>query len=177
MQVTGSRPRIVAAADGRGVVGHAGARLLADLAGATGRAGAFSEALAPLRVRRSGHDPGRIAVDVEVMLADGGEAIAGLAVLRNQTDLFGAVASDPTAWRLLSDVDGAALTRLRHARAQAGELAWAQAAEARVGVPGAAAAGVPVPGDELDLAASPLICHAGKQAPTRTPPAPVLSTR
>src|SRR5438874_686834 len=96
MQVTGSRPRIVAAADGRGVVGHAGARLLADLADATGLTGAFSEALAPLRVRRSGHDPGRIAVDVAVMLADGGEANADLAVLGHQTDLFGAVAPDPT---------------------------------------------------------------------------------
>ena len=168
MQVTGSRPRIVAAADGRGVVGHAGARLLADLADATGLTGAFSEALAPLRVRRSGHDPGRIAVDVAVMLADGGEAIADLAVLRNQTDLFGAVASDPTAWRLLSDVDGAALTRLRQARAQARELAWAQAAETRVGLPGSTAAGVPVPGIVLDLDASIVICHSEKQFATPT---------
>src|SRR6059058_5080510 len=89
MQVTGSRPKIVAAADGRGVVGHAGARLLADLADATGLTAAFSDALAPLRVRQSGHDPGRVAVDLAVMLADGGEAIADLAVLRNQADLFG----------------------------------------------------------------------------------------
>jgi hypothetical protein len=75
--------------------------------------GAFSDALAPLRVRRSGHDPGRVAADLAVMLADGGEAIADLAVLRNQADLFGRVASDPTTWRLLSDLDGAALARLR----------------------------------------------------------------
>jgi hypothetical protein len=127
MQVTGLRPKIVAAADGRGVVGHAGARLLADLADATGLTGAFSDALAPLRVRQSGHDPGRIAVDLAVMLADGGEAIADLAVLRNRADLFGLVACDPTAWRLLSDVDGAALARLREARAHARELAWTQA--------------------------------------------------
>ena len=80
MQVTGSRPKIVAAADGRGVVGHAGARLLADLADATGLTAAFGDALAPLRVRQSGHDPGRVAVDLAVMLADGGEAIADLAV-------------------------------------------------------------------------------------------------
>src|SRR5215216_3442408 len=116
MQVTGSRPKIVAADDGRGVVGHAGARLLADLADATGLTGAFSEALTPLRVRQSGHDPGRVAVDLAVMLADGGEAIADLAVLRTQAALFGPVASDPTAWRLLSDLDGTVLTRLREAR-------------------------------------------------------------
>jgi hypothetical protein len=99
VKVTGSRPKIVATADGRGVVGHAGARLLADVAAATGLSGAMSDALAPLRVRRSGHDPGRVAVDLAVMLADGGEAIADLAVLRNQSALFGSVASDPTAWR------------------------------------------------------------------------------
>jgi hypothetical protein len=46
MQVTRSRPKIVAAADGRGVVGHAGARLVADLADATGLSAAFSDALA-----------------------------------------------------------------------------------------------------------------------------------
>src|SRR4051812_50015181 len=99
MQVTGSRPKIVVAADGRGVVGHAGARLLADLADATGLTAAFGDALAPLRARRSGHDPGRVAVDLAVMLADGGEAVAGLAVLRNQAGLFGGVGSHPTPGR------------------------------------------------------------------------------
>lgn len=97
MLVTWSRPKIVAAADGRGVVGHAGARLLADVADATGLTGGLSDALAPLRVRQRGHDPGRVAVDLAVMLADGGEAIADLAVLRNQVGLLGPVASDPTA--------------------------------------------------------------------------------
>jgi hypothetical protein len=168
MKVTGSRPKIVAAADGRGVVGHAGARLLADLADATGLTAAFGDALAPLRVRRSGHDPGRVAVDVAVMLADGGEAIADLAVLRNQADLFGSVASDPTAWRLLSDLDGAALARLRAARAQARELAWAQAAETRTGLPASMAAGQPVPGLVLDLDASIVICHSEKESATPT---------
>jgi hypothetical protein len=168
MQVTGSRPKIVAGADGRGVVGHAGARLLADLADATGLTAAFGDALAPLRVRQSGHDPGRVAVDLAVMLADGGEAIADLAVLRNQADLFGAVASDPTAWRLLSDMDDGALARLRAARAQARELAWAQAAETRSGLPTSMAAGVPVPGIVLDLDASIVICHSEKESATPT---------
>ena len=49
MHVTGSRPKIVTTADGRGVVGHAGARLLADLADATGLTSAFGDALASLR--------------------------------------------------------------------------------------------------------------------------------
>lgn len=70
---------------------------------------AFGEFLAGLRQRQAGHDPGRVAVDVAVMLADGGEAISDLAVLRDQAQLFGVVASDPTAWRLLSGVDSAVL--------------------------------------------------------------------
>jgi hypothetical protein len=107
-------------------------------------------------------------VDLAVMLADGGEAIADLAVLRNQADLFGRVASDPTAWRLLSDLDDAALTRLRQARAQARELAWAQAIETRGNLPTSTAAGRPIPGLVLDLDASIVICHSEKESATRT---------
>jgi Transposase DDE domain group 1 len=75
------------------------------------------------------------SVDLAVMLADGGEAISDLAVLRDQAQLFGPVASDPTAWRLLSDMDGPVLGRLHAARAQARELAWAQRMETRGGLP------------------------------------------
>lgn len=125
MKATGTRPKITVSADGRAVVGYAGARLLADVADATGLTAAFGEALAGLRQRQGGHDPGRVAADLAVMIADGGEAIADLAVLRDQADLFGAVASDPTAWRLLSGMDSEALGWLRMARARAREVAWA----------------------------------------------------
>ena len=87
MQAIGSRPEIQVSADGSG--GHAGARLLADLADATGLTVAYSTALRPLRPRGTGHDPGRIATDPAVMLADGGEAVADLAVLRDQATVFG----------------------------------------------------------------------------------------
>jgi hypothetical protein len=168
VKVTGLRPKIVVSADGRGVVGHVGARLLAGLADAAGLTTGFSDALASLRVRESGHDPGRVAVDVAVMLADGGATICDLAVLRNEPTLFGAVASDPTAWRVLSDMDAAALTRLRAARAAARELAWAQASETRAGLPASTAAGQPVPGLVLDLDATIVICHSEKESATPT---------
>ncbi len=99
-------------ADGRGVVGHAGAGLVADVAEVTGLTGLFGDVLAVLRQRQGGHDPGRVAVDLAVMLADGGEAISDLAVLRDQAQLFRPVASDPTAWRLLSNLDSRLLDRL-----------------------------------------------------------------
>jgi hypothetical protein len=154
--------------DGRGVVGHAGARLLADLADATGLTSAFSQALAGLRQRQGGHDPGRIAVDLAVMLADGGETIADLAVLRNQQALFGPVASDPTAWRLLSQLDETVLAELRSARAHAREVAWAQHAEVRGDLPQPTVAGQPVDGLVLDIDATIVICHSDKESATRT---------
>lgn len=168
MQAIGLRPRVHVSADGSGVVGHAGARLLADLADATGLTPAYSAALRPLRPRGTGHDPGRIAADLAVMLADGGEAIADLAVLRDQGEVFGPVASTPTAWRLLADTDERALTALRPARAQAREAAWLQAAEQGEGIPTVRAAGRMLPGLVLDLDATLVTCHSGKDqaAPT-----------
>ena len=164
---TSSRPKIVVTADGRGVVGHAGARLLADLADATGLSAAMSEALAPLRQRDRGHDPGRVAVDLAVMLADGGEAIADLAVLRNQSELFGPVASDATAWRVLDAIDAAALDRIRAARARARELAWAQAAETGR-LPASTVGGFTIPGFVLDIDATIVICHSEKESAAKT---------
>ncbi|MER6442791.1 hypothetical protein ABT275_41795 [Streptomyces sp. NPDC001185] len=70
---------------------HAGSRLLADLADVTGLTSAFTDALRRLRRRGTGHDPGRIAVDLAVMLADGGEAIADLAL---QSTLFRSFSGD-----------------------------------------------------------------------------------
>jgi hypothetical protein len=95
---TTSRPDLVVTADGRGVASHAGSRLLADLAEATGLAQGYAEATRGMRQRCSRHEPGRVLVDLAVMLADGGEAISDLAVLREQAPVFGAVASTATAW-------------------------------------------------------------------------------
>nr|GID86756.1 hypothetical protein Ade03nite_56800 [Actinoplanes derwentensis] len=78
-------------------------------------------------------------------LADGGEAIAALAVPRNQSAPVGPVASDPTAWRLLSPLDQATLAELRGARALAREIAWAQHADTRGDFPQVTAAGPRAP--------------------------------
>jgi hypothetical protein len=64
------------------------------------------------------------------MLADGGDCLSDLAVLREQPELFGPVASTPTAWRvaerLAQDPDG--LAQMRLARAHARARAWAAGA-------------------------------------------------
>lgn len=102
------------------------------------------------------------------MVADGGEAITDLATLRDQREVFGPIASTPTAWRLLAAVDERVLGRLRSARAQAREVAWLQASETRCGIPAAKAGGREVPGLVLDIDATLITCHSEKDqaAPT-----------
>lgn len=168
MHTTRSRPKLVVSADGHGVVSHAGSRLLADLADATALTSAFSDALCRLRPRGTGHDPGRVAVDLAVMLADGGEAIADLAVLRDQRDVFGPVASTPTAWRVLAGIDTAALNALRAARARAREVAWLQADETGHATPASQAGGRELPGLVLDIDATLVTCHSEKEQAAAT---------
>jgi hypothetical protein len=111
-------------ADGRGQVGHAGSALLAGVADRVGLTGALSEAMASTRRRRSAHDPGVVLRDLVVMLADGGDCLADLGGLRDQLELFGAVASDATAFRVVDSIDEERLTRLRSAVAAARARAW-----------------------------------------------------
>ena len=123
------RSRLRVTGDGRGVVGHAGARLLSDLADRVGLTAGLSIAMAPTKQRRRGHDRGRVVTDLAVMIADGGTTIADLAVLRDQPSLFGEVASTPTAWRTLEAIDDAALARIAAARAAARRRVWAAGAD------------------------------------------------
>lgn len=118
-------------ADGEGVVSHAGAALLAETADRIGLTEALSEGLAPMRERRGAHDPGRVVRDLAVMLASGGEHLSDLRAVRDQEPLFGAVASDATAWRTIEAIarDPELLGALRGARRQARECAWAAGAE------------------------------------------------
>lgn len=123
------RPQLRVSADGRGVVGHAGARLLSDLADQLGLTAGLSVAMSSTKQRRRGHDRGRVLADLAVMIADGGTAISDLAVLRDQPNLFGEVASTPTAWRTLEAIDDAALARIAAARAAARARVWAAGAD------------------------------------------------
>ena len=113
-------------ADGEGLVSHAGSALLAQIADKTGLTRALSAGLAPMRARRSGHDPGRVVRDLAVMLADGGECVSDLGGLRDQLALFGEVASDSTAYRVIAAIaeDAELLEGLREAHAKARTHAW-----------------------------------------------------
>ena len=123
VQATNTSPGFEVTTDGAGVVGHAGAALLRELADRVGLTGALGWRQPGGRHR---HPDAAVLRDLAVLLADGGDCLSDLAALRDQPELFGPVASTPTAWRVVErtarDQDG--LARLRAARAHARSRAW-----------------------------------------------------
>jgi hypothetical protein len=123
VQATNSPSSFEVTTDGVGMVGHAGAALLRELADRVG----LTAALGWRDPQGRRHPDAAVLRDLAVMLADGGDCLSDLAALRDQPALFGPVASTPTAWRVVertaSDPDG--LARLRAARAHARARAWA----------------------------------------------------
>jgi hypothetical protein len=152
MKRSRSRRRVKVSADGRGVVSHAGAGLLRELAAGTGLVGAVTGALLDTYRGFPLHMPGQVFADLAVAIADGAGAVTGIEVLRDRESLFGPVASMPAAWRLLDRIDGVHLGRVRAARAAARERAWEAGA-------------APKPGTELriDFDATITIAHSEKQ--------------
>ena len=110
--------------------------------------------------------------DLAAAVALGGDCLADIAVLREQPELAGPVASDPVVSRLARDLAAdlpRALKAIRAARAAAREQAWSLAGDAG---PGAGSGLV-----TIDLDATIVIAHSEKEqaAPTwldlRPPPA------
>jgi hypothetical protein len=83
--------------------------LLAELADRLGLTGELGRRANLGLVRRGGghaYDRGAVLRDLVVMLADGGECVSDLAVLRDQAGLFGRVCSTATAWRVVEILRG-----------------------------------------------------------------------
>ncbi|MEV3964574.1 IS1380 family transposase [Nocardia sp. NPDC050193] len=118
---------------GSPVVSQAGAGLLLRAMEKTGLSRELSERLSPWRRSGAVHDPGKIVGDLAVMLALGGDCVSDLALLRAEPGVFGAVASDPTVSRLITELAGdprKALAGIASARAQARAQAWESAGTA-----------------------------------------------
>ena len=120
--------RVRVSADGAGVVSHAGVGLLRETAEHTGLVDAVSEALLDTYRGVPIHAPGRVFADLAVAVADGADAISGIAALVDRQDLHGPVASMPTTWRVLDRIDAGHLDVVRAARAVARAAAWAAGA-------------------------------------------------
>jgi len=155
--------RVAVSADGRGLVSQAGAVLLWETMRVTGLGRGLSQGLARWRAPRAVHDPGKIMADLAAAVALGGDCLADIAVLREQPELAGPVASDPVVSRLVSTLAAdlpRALKAIRSARAAARERAWALAGDAAPGAGGGLVT--------IDLDATIVIAHSEKQqaAPT-----------
>jgi hypothetical protein len=148
--------------DGRGLVSQAGSVLLWETMRVTGLSRALSASLARWRAPRAVHDPGKVVADLAAAVALGGDCLADIAVLREQPQLAGPVASDPVVSRLVA-ARAADLPRslkaIRTARAAARELAWARAGDTAPGAGGLVT---------VDLDATIVIAHSDKEhaAPT-----------
>ena len=146
--------RAEVSADGRNLVSHAGTALLSELADRTGLTRAMSVAMGSCGISWHTHDPGVVLTHLAVAIADGADCLSDLAALREQQELFGPVASIPTAWRALQATSSLELREIPKALAAARERVWAASP----------------PGNSLvlDFDATLLSAHSDKQdaAPT-----------
>jgi Transposase DDE domain group 1 len=165
VNTTGWLKGLQVTADGTGIVSHAGVALLLALADNIGLTAGLSKALASDRLLV--HDRGRVLADLACAIADGAEVISDFRVMGDQEDLFGLVASVPTAWRTLDEIAGGgqrALGRITAAVNAARRRAWA-AIEARHGaLPGIRIADKTLGGVTcIRLDASVVACHSDKE--------------
>ena len=165
VQTTGWMKGLEVTADGSGVVSHAGVVLLRALADRTGLTAGLSTALADGRLLV--HDRGRVLADLACAIADGAEVVSDFRVMGDQRELFGLVASVPTAWRTLQETaagGGRALTRVARAVNTARRVAWAAAEARHGGLPGVRIADKTLEGVVcLRLDATVVPCHSDKE--------------
>ena len=102
MKVTGWLKGLGVTAGGTGIVSHAGVALSRALSDNIGLTAGLSKALASDRLLV--HDRGRVLADVACAIADGAEVVSDFRVMAGQRELFGLVASVPTAWRTLAEI-------------------------------------------------------------------------
>ena len=161
VHTTGWLKGLQVTADGTGIVSHAGLALVRALADATGLTSGLSQALASRRLLV--HDRGRVMADLACAIADGAEVISDFRVIGDQEDLFGLVASVPTAWQIAGGGERA-LGKITAAVNAARRRAWS-GIEARHG----ALPGIRIADRTLDgvtcirLDASVVTCHSGKE--------------
>jgi Transposase DDE domain group 1 len=152
-------------ADGTGIVSHAGVALVRALADKTGLTAGLPRALASDRLLI--HDRGRVLADLACAIAGGAEVISDFRVIGDQDELFGLVASVPTAWRALAEIARGGerrLPRIAAAVNAARRRAWAQVQARHGGLPGIRIADKVLEGvTGIRLDASVVACHSDKE--------------
>jgi len=145
-------------------VSHAGLVLLRQLSDRTGLTSGLSAALpSPL----GGHDRGRVFSDLACAIADGARVISDFRVMGDQRELFGQVASVPTAWRALKEIAGGgdrARRKVTAAVSKARRHAWAHGIARHGGLPPVQVADRKLEGVTcIRLDATVVTAHSGKE--------------
>ena len=165
MNTTGWLKGLRVTADGTGIVSHAGVALVRALADNTGLTAGLSKALASRRLLV--HDRGRVLADLACAIADGGEVISDFRVMGDQEELFGRVASVPTAWRTLTEIASGGdrpLGKITAAVNAARRRAWAGIVARHGALPGIRVADKVLEGVTcIRLDASVVTCHSDKE--------------
>jgi Transposase DDE domain group 1 len=169
MQHNGWDHALKVTADGKGLVGHAGAILLRKAADQLGLTAGLSAALlkkgtAPLL------DRGTVLTSLAVAIALGATSMSDIALLAHLAPVLGDAPSGPTVRRAL-DLAGtpAMLDRVARARAKARQHAWNLIEAAPAGFPWLAIAGKTLAGWlVIDMDATLVTAHSDKEgaAPT-----------
>jgi hypothetical protein len=165
VNTTGWLKGLQVTADGTGIVSHAGVALIRALADNIGLTAGLSKALASRRLLV--HDRGRVLADLASAIADGAEVISDFRVMGDQEELFGLVASVPTAWRTLAEIAAGgdrALGKVTAAVTAARRRAWAAAVARHGALPGIRVADKMLAGVTcIRLDASVVTCHSDKE--------------
>ena len=108
--------------DGEGLVTHGGLAWLGAVADRVGLTNGLRAATSGLEWRK--HHPGHTLGLIVLGLADGAECVSDLTAIRGQVNLFGEVASRPTAWRSFDRLGPEHLAGIDAAVGAAREVAW-----------------------------------------------------
>jgi hypothetical protein len=169
MQLNGWDRALKVTADGKGLVGHAGAVLLRKAADQLGLTAGLSAAL-----RRKGSSPlldrGTVLVSLAAAIALGATSMSDIALLAHLAPVLGQAPSGPTVRRAL-ELAGSprTLDRVARARAKAREHAWSLIEKTPAGFPWLAVAGKSLAGWlVIDMDATLVTARSDKEgaAPT-----------
>jgi len=160
--------RLSVAAEGRGLVGHAGAVLLRRCADKTGLTSGLCAALGRRGVL-PGWDRGVVLVQLAVAICLGASALADIALLGHQQAVFGAAPSDSTVRRALDELDGRARAKIAKARASVRSRVWHLLAEREGGFPWVHVAGKILTGwIVVDIDGTLITAHSKKEGAAAT---------
>ena len=169
MQRIGWDRRLDVAADGKGLVGHAGVVLLRRLADRVGLTGELAAAL-PVSAARGWLDRSTVLVQLAIAIALGATNLSDAERLAGHHRPLGlSGGSDSTMRRLLAGLDAAAHRRLARARARVRSRVWGLLAAAEQGFPWVEIAGKTLTGwCVIDLDATIITCATRKEGAAGT---------